>query len=86
MPSSQQFCLWPAGSSLITGKPEPGSGNADNIGPAENMAPVIPPAVAADPADQKSQGLEVCPGKMQLASILDGFRLWLANPVKIQMG
>ncbi|KAK9867090.1 hypothetical protein WJX84_006946 [Apatococcus fuscideae] len=49
----------PPGSSLITGKTDPGAEDADKAGPSDYMAPITPPAVAADPAEQKSQGLEV---------------------------
>lgn len=54
MAESQHCCMLRAGSSLITGDP-----NADKAAPPETMAPVAPPVMAADPADQKSQGLEV---------------------------
>ena len=45
-----------AGSSLITGT---GNDTAGVQEPAESMAPVPPPPIAADPSEQKFPGLEV---------------------------
>ncbi len=51
------FVLSSAGSSLITGTGESTAPAAKDL--PENMTPVLPPPVAADPSEQKFPGLDV---------------------------